>query len=50
MLERGGGGQTCGGFQLAHQLPAVEGVKEVDVAGTAAEHFDGEFALFHVDA
>lgn len=50
VLERGGGGQTCGGFQLAHQLPAVEGVKEVDVAGTAAEHFDGEFALFHVDA
>ena len=41
VLERGGGGQAGGLFQLAHQLPAVEGVEQVDVAGSAVQDFDG---------
>ena len=42
--------QASGLLQLAHQLPAVECVQEVDVAGTAVENLDGEFAFLHIDA
>ena len=47
VLERCGGGQACGSFQFAHKLPAVEGIEEVDVTRTTAEHFDGQFAVFN---
>ena len=42
VLEGGGGGQAGGGLQLAHELPGVEGVEEVDVAGLAVEHGEGQ--------
>ena len=41
VLERGGRGQPRGPPQLADQLPRVEGVEQIDVAGTAVQHFDG---------
>ena len=44
-------GQTGGRFELAHKLPAVESIEEVDVTGTSGEHLDGEgAAVVHVDA
>ena len=41
VLERGGSGQTRCFLQLLHQLPRVQRVEEVDVAGAAVNHFDG---------
>ena len=35
MLEGGGGGQAGGLLQLPHQLPGVESVQQIDVAGLA---------------
>ena len=50
MLEAGGSRQARGLLQLAHKLPGVEGIEEVDVAGTATEHLDGKFtAVGHED-
>eukprot|EP00962_Isochrysis_galbana_P029096 scaffold9274_cov103-Isochrysis_galbana.AAC.3 len=42
MLERGGGGQAGRLAQLADELPRVEGVQKVDVAGRAGEHCERE--------
>ena len=50
VLKRSCGGQASGSLQFLHQLPGVEGVEEIDVAGTAIDHFDGELALGHKDA
>ena len=50
VLEAGGGGQARGAPELTHQLPAVEGVQEVDIARPAAEHPNGQLAVFHEDA
>lgn len=50
MLETGSRGQAGGLLQLAHQLPGVKGVQEVDIAGTAVQHLDGQLPLLHVDA
>ena len=50
VLERGSGGQTCGLLQFPDQLPSIEGVEEVDVAGAAVDDFDGQLALLHEDA
>ena len=50
MLETGGGRQTCGNLQFLDQLPRVESVQEIDIAGTAVQYFNGQFALFHVDS
>ena len=41
VLEGSGGGQACGLFQFLDQLPAVEGVQEVDVSGASVQHFNG---------
>ena len=50
MLE-GGDCRHAGGFlQLLHQLPGVQGIQEVDVAGTAVENGQGQIAaVCHVD-
>ena len=42
VLEAGGGGQAGGGVELADELPGGEGVEQVDVAGPAVEHVEGE--------
>ena len=49
MLERRRRGQTRRALEFADQLPAVERVKEVDVAGFAVQHGQGQFALFHIN-
>ena len=41
VLERCCCRQTGGLSQFAHQLPGVQRVEEVDVAGAATQHFDG---------
>ena len=49
VLERRCGGQACGSLEFAHQLPGVESVKEIDVAGTAVDNLEGQFAFLHKD-
>ena len=50
MLEARHGGQAQGGLQFLYQLPAVEGVQEVDIARASAEDPDGQVAsVVHVD-
>jgi hypothetical protein len=49
MLEAGSGGQAGGSLQLFDKLPAVEGIEEVDVTGTAVDDFHGKVAVLHVD-
>ena len=41
VFERGCCSQTGGQLQLFHQLPRIQCVEEVDVAGTAIDDFDG---------
>ena len=45
----GRGSRKAGGFlQLTHELPTVERVEKVDIAGTAVEHLDRQFsAVLH---
>ena len=50
VLETGGGGQSGGSLELLDQLPAVQGIEEVDVAGAAVDDRDGQFPLLHIDA
>ena len=50
VLEGGGGRQAGGLLQGLDQLPGVEGIHEVDVAGLAVEHLQGQLALLHEDA
>ena len=51
VLEGSGSGKARGGLQLAHELPGVEGVEEVDVAGLAVENGKGQVgAVLHVNA
>ena len=51
MLERCGGREAGSLFQLLDQLPAVEGVQEIDVARFAVEHLDRQLAsVLHKDA
>ena len=50
MLEAGGGGQAGGGLEFPDQLPGVQSVEKVDVAGLAVEHGDGQItAVPHED-
>ena len=49
MLERGCGRHARSGLELLDQLPRIERVKEVDVAGTTVDYLDGEFAFLHVN-
>ena len=50
VLEGRGGGQAGGRLELADQLPGVERVHKIDIAGTAVEHRNGQLALLHQDA
>ena len=50
VFEAGGGGQIERLAQFAYQLPAVEGVEQVDEAGTAVQDLNGQFALRHKEA
>ena len=51
MLEAGRSGQPQRGFQVMHQLVAVEGVQKVDIAGAAVQNLDGQVAAVrHIDA
>ena len=43
-------GQTRSGFKLLDQLPAVQGVEEIDITGTASQHFDRKITFLHVNA
>ena len=50
MLKRSGAGHAGGFLQLLHQLPGIQCVQEVDVAGAAVENGDGQVAaVVHVD-
>ena len=50
VFERSCRRKTCCFFQFFDELPAVERIKEVDVAGTTVENFDRKFCVvFHVD-
>ena len=42
-----GGGQPGGLPQFLHQLPAVQGVQQVDVAGLAVQYGERQLALGH---
>ncbi len=51
MLEGSGRRQPRGLLQLLHKLPGVEGVEEVDEAGLAVQHLNGQIAaVLHEDA
>ena len=52
MLEAGGGGNSSGGLlQLPGQLPGVQGVQKVDIAGLAVQDGEGQVpAVLHEDA
>ena len=51
VLEAGRSGQTGGRFQLSHQLPAVQGVQEVDETRASVQHLHGQLAaVAHEDA
>ena len=50
VLERRGRRHPGSLFQFLHQLPSVQRVQEIDVAGTAVQHFNGQFPLLHIDA
>ena len=51
MLEARRGGKARRLFQFAHELPRVEGVEQVDVAGLAVENRKGKgCAVFHENA
>ena len=51
VLEGSGGRHAGLARELAHQLPGVECVQEVDVAGAALQHLDGQVgAVLHEDA
>ena len=50
VLEAGHSGHAQGSLQFLHQLPAVEGIQEVDETGTAGQDFDRQLAaVAHVD-
>ena len=34
--------QTCGFFQISYQLPAIESIQEINIAGFSAEHLNGK--------
>ena len=51
MLEAGSGGQAQRLLQVAHQLPGVEGIQKVDVAGAAVQNLNRQLgAVSHIDA
>ena len=51
MLKGRSGRQTRGRLHLADQLPAVERVQKIDIAGAAAEYLDGQLAaVLHKNA
>ena len=51
VLEGSGANHTGGFFQLAHQLPGVQCVQEIDVSRSAAQDGDGQFpTVIHIDA
>ena len=51
VLEGSGGAVAGGLLEFADELPAVESVEQVDVAGSAVEHFNGQFAaVLHKNA
>ena len=49
VFEGSGAGQTGGLLQLLYQLPAVQGIQKVDVAGAAVQHGYGQLTLLHED-
>ena len=49
VLEGGRRGQAGGGAQLAHELSAVQGVEQVDVAGRPVAHRERQRAVLVVD-
>ena len=50
VLEGGSRREAGCGLQFADQLPRIEGIQEVDVAGTAVQHRDGQVgSVLHED-
>ena len=50
MLKGGDGAQAGGLLQLLNELPGVQRVQKIDVAGTAVENGDGQIGTVgHVD-
>ena len=50
MLEGGHGAQARCFLQLLDQLIGIQGIQEVDVAGAAVEHRNGQIrAVSHID-
>ena len=50
MFERGSSSHSRGRFQLFDELPTVECIKKIDVARSAVEHFDRQFAFVDENA
>ena len=50
MLERGRGRQIKRKPQLPYQLVTVKRVKKVYIARPPVKHFNGKFAMLHIDA
>jgi len=50
VLKTGGSRHSRGCLELLDELPAVERIKKIDVAGTSVQHFYRELAMLHVDA
>ena len=40
-------GQARGALELPHQLPAIQGVQEIDIPRLAIEHRQGKFPRLH---
>ena len=50
VLEGGHCGKSQSSLELLNQLPAVEGIQEVDISGSAVENLNGQFlSIFHID-
>ena len=51
MFEGCSGGEPGGFFQFPHQLPAVEGIEKIDIAGLSGKYLDRKVgSVFHIDA
>ena len=45
MLERCGGREAGSLFQLLDQLPAIEGIQKIDIAGFSVQNLNGKLPV-----
>ncbi len=51
VFEGCSGGEPGGFFQFPYQLPAVEGIEKIDIAGLSGKYLDRKVgSVFHIDA